>query len=156
MGARARLCAHLADAAPGPAPFEIAPEDALAWQDGPLDAIARCRRCGQGALLQLVDWSPARGVRVHAVSGVRAEDLAVYARNRRSASCDLARAQAELDALVAAAGPCELLYACDAEASRLLAVAPFPREASAPRGEWAARLPAADDERWFAPLALGK
>ncbi len=156
MKPEASLCAHLAAARPGAAAFAIAPEDALAWQDGPLDAIARCKTCEHGALLQLVDWSRTGEVRVFALSGLLAVDLAVYARGRRSASCDVQRAEAELDALVSCAGPCEALVACDASAAQVVAQAPFPAALPAPRGAWSQRLPPPHDARWFAPLGLPK
>ena len=121
------LCAHLAAVAPGPAPFTLAPDEIIEWWDGPVASIVRCRSCGACGWLQLVDPDPGPGLlRRFTLAALRAEDVALYFRNRARGSCDVARAGAELEALAACAGPDERLVCMNPEATKVLEAAPPP------------------------------
>jgi hypothetical protein len=150
------LCAHLASLEPGAAAFTLAPGESVGWYDGPVEAIARCASCGAAAWLELLDWSGDRAVRVFAMAGLRARDAAVYLANAKKGSCDPKRERAELEALVACAGPFERLVAWRVRDERLLAVAPLPPETAIPSGAWSERLAAPGDASWFARLGLDK
>jgi hypothetical protein len=155
VSAALSLCAHFARIAAG----EAAPElvHAFLWQDGPVDAIARCRACGAHALLRLLDWAPPTfSLRVYALAALREEDGALLLRNLARGSCQVGRASAELDALVAAAGANERLVALDLARERVAAGAPLPRGESGEPAAFPARLPRADDAHWFAALGLEK
>jgi hypothetical protein len=132
------------------------PDEIVGWYDGPVEAIARCASCHAPAWIELVDWSHDRSVRVFALAGLRSDDVAVYHRNAKKGSCDPKRERAEHEALAACAGPFERLVAWHVREERVLAAAPVPRAQALPAGDWAARLPAPDDARWFAHLRLDK
>lgn len=110
------LCPHLAAARPGPAPFTLATDEILAWADGPLEAIVRCRACGACGWLERLGEEPRR----FALAAVRAEDVALYFRNRARGSCDVGRAGAEYEALAASHGPFERIVELDTERGVLL------------------------------------
>ena len=149
------LCPHFAGLAAGSPLPEIA--HAFLFQDGPIDAIARCRSCGAHALLRLLDWAPARfSLRVYSLASLRAEDSALFLRNVERGSCQVSRASAELDALIAAAGPSTRLVALDLARERVAASAALPTSASGEPGAWPARLPRESDARWFTALGLEK
>jgi hypothetical protein len=155
VSAQPRLCAHLAGLAPGDAAPPIA--EAILWQDGPVDAIARCSACGAHALMRLLDWAPPDfTLRVYALAALRAEDAALFVRNLERGSCQVARARAELDALVAAAGANERLVALDLARERVAASGPLPPAGAAEPDAFPARLPRAGDARWFTALGLEK
>ena len=155
MNPELALCAHFAGLAAGNAPPEIA--HAFLFQDGPIDAIARCRTCGSHALLRLLDWAPPSfALRVYSLAGLRAEDAALYLRNLERGSCQVSRASAELDALIAAAGPSTRLLALDVARERVAASAALSASAGGEPGAWPARLPRESDARWFAALGLAK
>jgi hypothetical protein len=116
------LCAHLAAAVPGAAPFTLAPDEIVAWWDGPVEAVVRCRSCGACGWLQLVDRDPQQELRMFALAALRTDDVALYFRDRARGSCDVGRARAELEALAASAGPFERLVTLNEEASELVAV----------------------------------
>ena len=123
------LCPHLAGALPSPAPFALAPDEIVEWRDGPVEAVVRCRACGACGWLRLVERDAQRGLRSFALAALRIDDVALYFRNRARGSCDAARERAELDALVASAGPFERLVTLNAGMSELVAVAAhFPAE----------------------------
>src|SRR5262245_22381649 len=139
------LCEHFKPGA-SERPFEIA--HAWVWQDGPVDAIARCRTCGAHTLLRLVDWSPPQGrVRVYVAAAVDPDAVALYLRDVARGSCDIRRAGAELDALWASAGPNELL-AYDVSSERLIARGGAPVGRAVSSLDWPARLPARDEATW--------
>ena len=117
------LCPHLAGAAPGLAPFTLAPEEIVEWRDGPVEAVVRCRACGACGWLQLVDRDPQR---TFALAALRSDDVALYFHDRARGSCDVGRGGAELEALAASAGPFERLVTLNAEMSELVAVAAHP------------------------------
>ncbi len=149
------LCGHLAEAGPGARSFETV--HALVWQDGPIDAIARCRECGAHALVSLVDWAPPRfALRVYSVAGVADRDVALYMRNAERGSCDVSRAAAELEALWACAGPPARLIAVDVRRDAIVASCEAPPEPFAAQRGWPERLPSPTDSRWFAALGLSK
>jgi hypothetical protein len=122
------LCPHLAAALPGRAPFTLAPGEIVAWQDGPLEAVVRCRSCDACGWLQLVDRNLQQELRSFALAALRIDDVALYFHNRARGSCDVGRARAELEALAASAGPFELLVALNLDATELVAVAAYPPE----------------------------
>lgn len=150
------LCPHLGSLEAGAAAFTIAPDEIVEWYDGPAEAIVRCRACGAPAWAELLDWSRDRAVRVFALAGLRERDAALYLRNASKGSCDPKRRCAELEALAAAAGPFERLFAWHAHDERVLAATPLPRLRTLPSGAWAERIPARDDAGWFACLGLDK
>jgi hypothetical protein len=150
------LCPHLGSLEAGAAALTIAPDEIVAWYDGPVEAIVRCGACGAPAWAELLDWSWDRAVRVFALAGLRERDVALYLRDATKGSCDPKRARAELEALAAAAGPFERLVAWHARDERVLAAAPLPPGRPLPAGDWAERIPARDDTRWFACLGLDK
>ncbi|MBM4383296.1 MAG: hypothetical protein FJ091_07975 [Deltaproteobacteria bacterium] len=153
--ADAALCAHLASLAPGAGMPEIA--HAFLFQSGAIDAVVRCPECGAHALLRMLDWAPpAYTARVYSLAALREADVALYLRNLARGSCQVSRASAELDALVASAGACERLVALDVASERLIASAPLPQGLSGEPALFPARLPRANDERWFAALGLTK
>ena len=155
MNPELALCAHFAGLATGDAPPEIA--HAFLFQDGPIDAIARCRACGSHALLRLLDWAPPSfALRVYSLAGLRAEDAALYLRNLERGSCQVSRASAELDALIAAAGPSTRVLALDIARERIVASGARAAGAGGEPGAWPARLPRESDARWFAALGLAK
>jgi hypothetical protein len=155
VSAAARLCAHLSGLAAG----DTAPETvhAFLWQDGPIDAIARCRACGSHALLRLLDWAPPGfTLRVYALAALRAHDSALFLRNLERGSCQVSRADAELSALIAAGGANERLVAIDLARDRVAASAGLPSGESGEPAAFPARLPRGGDARWFAALGLEK
>jgi len=150
------LCRHLASLEAGGAGFALAPDEILDWDDGPVEAIVRCALCGAPAWLEAIDGSRDRSVRVFALAGLRAADVAVYQRSAGKGSCDPKRQPAERAALAAAAGPFERLVAFQLREERVLAAAPLAPPERLPSGGWPARLPAAGDARWFERLGLDK
>jgi ribosomal protein S18 acetylase RimI-like enzyme len=149
------LCAHLAALrSDAPAPPTA---HAFLFQDGPIDAIVRCDACGAHGLLRLVDWAPPDFKRrVYVLAALRADDTALYLRDLARGSCQVSRAEAELAALVAAAGPSQLLAAIDVASGRVLAASALAPGEARPVGAFPERLPRADDARWFERLGLAK
>lgn len=119
------LCTHLASALPGTAPFALEPGEILAWSDGPLEAVVRCRVCGACAWLERVERDEQSTPRRFVLAGLCAEDVALYFRNRARGSCDVGRASAELEALAASRGAFERLIALDTETLELSMAAPY-------------------------------
>jgi len=153
--ADAALCTHLGSLAAGAAMPEVA--HAFLFQSGAIDAVVRCHACGGHALLRMLDWAPpAFTARVYSLAALREADVALFLRNLARGSCQVSRASAELDALVASAGVCERLVALDVASERVLASAPLPRGVSGEPAEFPTRLPRASDDRWFAALGLAK
>jgi len=120
------LCPHLAAPLLGRAPFTLAPDEIVEWQDGPVEAVVRCRSCGACGWLRLVERDPQQELRIFALAALRSDDVALYFRNRARGSCDVGRARAELEALAASAGPFELLVALNPDTTELGAVAAYP------------------------------
>jgi len=155
MNPELRLCEHLAQLRSEAFQPEIA--HAFLFQDGPVDAIVRCDACEAHALLRLADWAPPDyAVRVYTLAPLRAEDGALFLRNLARGSCQVARAAAELDALVAAAGSVQLLLAIDVRRERVLAAGRPPSALARAPGAFPERLPRADDATWFDALGLDK
>lgn len=155
MNAELALCAHLAALAAGDAAPATA--HAFLFQDGPVDAIVRCRACGAHALLRLLDWAPPTfSLRVYALAPLRGDDVALYLRDVARGSCQVSRASAELAALIAAAGRNERLVALDVVRERVAAAAPLARGVASEPAEFPARLPRSTDARWFAAVGLDK
>lgn len=149
------LCEHLRSLALGE--LSIDPADVLDWSDGPVTAVARCGACTGAALLEMLDWSRSRRVRIFALSALPAGALALYRRNVERGSCDAGRVQRETEALFAAAGPVERLVALDVDGNRVVrAVERAPGLRLPDEGDWRRRLPRADDGSWFAALGLAK
>ncbi len=150
------LCAHLGALSAGEPAFTFAPDEIIGWYAGPVEAIVRCRVCGAVGWIELLDWTPDQAVRVFALAGLRQGDASVYLDNRRTGSCDVKRSRAELEALVACAGPFERLFAWSVSAAHVLAATALPHGMQLPSGEWSERLPPPADATWFARLGLEK
>lgn len=148
------LCPHLTS--PMLASLSIEPDDVLDWDAGPIVAVARCAVCHAMALLELLDWSPSRRVRVYTIAAMDAGALALYQRNRVRGSCDLQRSVHEGEALLFSAGPVERLVALDVETRAVLASAARSADLRVPTTAWRDRIPAATDTAWFARLGLEK
>jgi len=150
------LCPHLGSASP--LPLAVAPDDVLAWHDGPVTAVAGCTRCPRRGLLEMLDEGSggATGVRIYALAGLEPEAWSVYRRNVRSGSCDLGRAARETEALLSAAGPVQRLVALDVATGAVLAAAPPPPGLPLPQGPWHARVSREDDASWLDRLGLEK
>lgn len=148
------LCAHLTS--PMLASLSIEPDDVLDWDDGPVVMVARCAVCNGTALLELLDWSPSRRVRVYAIAAMDPAALALYQRNRARGSCDLQRSVLEGEALLSSAGPVERLVALDVETRAVLCSAPRSAAMQLPSAPWRERIPAAGDVAWFERLGLDK
>jgi len=146
------LCPHLAGEPPA---LAIASDDVLDWLDGPITAVASCPRCGGLALLEMLDWSASRAVRVYAVAALAPEPFALYRRNARRATCDVGRLAEETEALFACAGRVERLLALAVADGAVLASAPV-AGLPLPVKPWPERLPPAGDGSWFARLGLDK
>jgi len=116
----------------------------------------RCRACLAPGWIEGLDQTPDRSVRVFALAGLREADASLYLRNQKSGSCDVRRSRAELEALVACAGPFERLIAWSVRDERILAAAALPLHLTWPAGGWTERLPALQDGSWFARLGLDK
>jgi hypothetical protein len=140
------LCPHLAAALPGRAPFTLAPDEIVEWQDGPVEAVVRCRSCGACGWLQLVDRDPHQALRIFALAALRSDDAALYFRNRARGSCDVGRARAEFEALAGSTGPFELLVALNLDTTELVGVAAYPPELAEPEG--AGDLPRIAELAW--------
>jgi hypothetical protein len=134
----------------------LASADVLEWSDGPVTAIARCRRCDGLGLVELLDWDGDHRVRIFGLAAFAPGPLAVYERNVQRGSCDPGRAAREAEALLASAGPVERLVALDVATGLVLATAERSRDVVLPRGAWQERLPASGDASWFSRLGLGK
>lgn len=148
------LCEHLRGAS---APLRIEPDEILLFEEGPVEAIVRCERCGAAGWIELIDCSRDRAVRVFALAALREQDAAVYLHNVSRGSCDLARRGAEAEALAASAGPFERLVAWNVAEARSLGTAPLPARPALPAGAWRERLGAtAAETAWFAQLGLEK
>lgn len=143
------LCAHLASDAL--ASLAVAPDDAIEWQDGPIAAVVRCATCGAAGWLELLDWTDGGRVRVHALAGIDPRAVALYQRNVARGSCDLARRQRELEALVASAGPPERLVACDAASGAVAKSVAWPADATLPSDTWQQRV-GRGDRTWLERL----
>jgi hypothetical protein len=148
------LCRHLAS--PALAALRIEPDDVIEWDGGPVLAVARCAVCGGAALLELLDWSATRRVRVFASSGIDPEAIALFVRNRERGSCDLQRQARETEALLFSAGPVERILALDVETRAVLASAARSAAVPVPSVPWRERIPAASDATWFARVGLDK
>jgi hypothetical protein len=154
MRADVALCAHLQEPVP---PLRIEPDEILLYDEGPVEGIVRCRRCAAPGWIELIDQGHDRAIRVFALAGLRAADVAVYLRNIQKGSCDLARRGAEAEALAASAGPFERLVAWSVPEARPLAAATLPEAPALPGGAWRERLRAAAmDDTWFERLGLEK
>lgn len=154
MNPELALCPHLAS--PRLASLAIDPEDILEWDAGPVVAVPRCAACDGAALLELLDWSTTRRVRIYALSALDPHAFALHRRNRERGSCDLQRAAREDEALLFSAGPVERLVGLDVETRAIVASAHRSAAVPAPDAPWRDRIPAADDATWFARLGLDK
>ena len=123
------LCSHLAAATAGAAPFTLAPDEILDWDDGPSEAVVRCKSCDGCGWLRLVERDSRGRLGVFALAAVRGEDVALYLRNRARGSCDAARARAELEALDACTGPCERLVTLHPDTLEIVSASAHPQAA---------------------------
>lgn len=146
------LCAHL-----GSAPLErlaVPAECIVEPFDGAATACVTCPVCGAAAFLELIAWRPTDRVRIYALAGIDAADVALFRRNRDRGSCDLARLEQEAAALQAAAGPVERLIAIDLQDHRVVATCPRPPDWRPPRAGFAERGGAVDPGGWFGRLGI--
>jgi ribosomal protein S18 acetylase RimI-like enzyme len=129
----------------------------FAFQSGVIDAIVRCKDCDAHALMRLADWAPPDyTLRVYTLAALRPEDSALYIRNTARGSCQISRINAEVEALVAAAGPVQVMFAADTRRERVIAAGRLPPHLAAEPGPFPERLPLTDDVRWFAILGMDK
>jgi hypothetical protein len=148
------LCAHLRS--DSLASLRCEPRDVIDWDDGPVLAAARCPACGGAALLELLDWSRSRRVRVFALAAIDPAAVALFQKNCGRGSCDLARAGRELEALLFSAGPVERLVALDADTGEVVASAPREPGVPLPSGPFRERVLPEGDTLWFSRLGLAK
>lgn len=154
MNPAVALCAHLR--ADDLAHLSIDAGDVLEWFDGPITAIARCPLCDGLGLLELLDWSHSHRVRVCAFAALERAAVALFKRNRERGSCDLTRADREVEALFASAGAVERVIALDVEGNAVRATAPRPAGLFLPSAPWRERLPREADAAWFLEVGLEK
>jgi hypothetical protein len=140
------LCAHLAG--DDLAALAVAPDDALEWHDGPIVAVVRCAACGGAGLIELLDWTDGGRTRVFSLAGIDPAAVALYLRNVARGSCDLARRQREVEALVASAGRPERIVARDADGAVVRSVA-WPSGVAPPGDTWQERV-RRGDRSWAA------
>ena len=119
MNPAVALCPHLR--ADDLAHLSIDPAGMLEWWDGPVTAVARCDRCDGRGVLELLDWSRSHRVRIFALAAIEPAAVALFLRNRERGSCDLARADREVEALFASAGAVERVIAVDVEPETFMA-----------------------------------
>ena len=154
MNPAVALCPHLR--ADDLAHLSIDPAGMLEWWDGPVTAVARCDRCDGCGLLELLDWSRSQRVRIFALAAIEPAAVALFLRNRERGSCDLSRADREVEALFASAGAVERVIAVDVERNAVLATAPPPAGLFLPAAPWRERLLPEADASWFARLGIDK
>ena len=154
MNPAVSLCEHLR--ADDLASLSIDPADVLAWFDGPVTAIAQCPRCGALGLLELLDWSRSHRVRILALAGIERAAVALFHRNRERGSCDVSRADREVEALFASAGAVERVIALDCDDDAVLATVSRPDGLHLPSAPWQDRLLPETDATWFERLGLDK
>ena len=155
MNPELRLCEHLTRLRMHA--FQPDVVHAFAFQNGVIDAIVKCEECGAHALMRMVDWAPPEFARrVYVLSALRKEDCALYLRNVERGSCQVSRASAELEALIAAAGPTQQLFAVDVRREKVLAAGRPPSHLTSEPGPFPERLPPTEDVRWFEILGIDK
>lgn len=154
MNPAVALCAHMR--AGDLAQLSIEAADVLEWFDGPITAIAQCPHCDALGLLELLDWSRSHRVRIYALAAIDPAAVALFHRNRERGSCDLARADREVEALFATTGAVERVIALDVEGNTVLATAPRPAGLFLPAAPWRERLLPNADAAWFRELGLEK
>ena len=154
MNPAVTLCPHLR--ADDLAHVAIDPASVLDWFDGPVTAVARCERCDGLGLLELLDWSRSHRVRIFALAAIEPAAVALFLRNRERGSCDLSRADREVEALFASAGAVERVVALDVDRNTVMATAPPPDGLFLPAAPWRERLLPETDATWFARLGLEK
>ncbi len=148
------LCPHLRSDALAHLAIDAA--GVLEFWNGPITAVARCARCDGLGLLELLDWSRSQRVRIYALAAIEPAAVALFLRNRARGSCDLSRADREVEALLASAGRVERVLALDVDRSAVLATASPPEGLFLPAAPWRERLLPEADASWFARLGLDK
>ncbi len=154
MNAGVALCPHLR--AEDLAFVSIDPDGVLEWWAGPVTAVGRCVRCDGLGLLELLDWSRSQRVRIYALAAIEPAAVALFLRNRERGSCDVSRADREVEALFASAGAVERVIALDVDRSAVLATAPRPEGLFLPVAPWRERLLPEADASWFRALGIEK
>jgi hypothetical protein len=154
MNPSVALCPHLR--ADELAQLTIDPAGVLDWWDGPVTAVARCDHGDGHALLELLDWSRSHRVRVFALAAIDAAAVALFLRNRARGSCDLSRADREVEALFASAGAVERVVALDVDGNAVLATIARPPGLFLPAAPWRERLLPETDATWFTALGIDK
>lgn len=148
------LCPHLR--ADDLAQLAIDATGVLEWFDGPITAVARCIHGDGHALLELLDWSRSHRVRIFAMAAIEPDAVALFLRNRARGSCDLSRADREVEALFASAGAVERVVALDVDHNAVLATIARPDGLFLPAAPWRDRLPPEADASWFTSLGIDK
>lgn len=123
------------------------------WQ-GPTDAVVRCGVCGEVALLRLLHWSGRNlCTRIYALASIDSAAFAVFVRNMRSASCDLSRHGAEVQALMATAAPVSEGLIVLVPEMQVLATLDLGEIGKIAIKSWRDIAPVENDPRWLAILS---
>jgi hypothetical protein len=154
MNPAVALCPHLR--ADDLAQLAIDPSGILDWYDGPVTAVARCPHDDGHALLELLDWSRSHRVRIFALAAIDPAAVVLFLRNRARGSCDLSRAEREIEALFASAGAVERVVALDVDRNAVLATIARPAGLFLPAAPWRERLLPEMDASWFTALGIEK
>lgn len=154
MNTAIALCPHLR--ADDLAQLTIDATGILDWFDGPITAVARCEHGDGHALLELIDWSRSHRVRIFALAAIDPDAVALFLRNRARGSCDLSRADREVEALFASAGPVERVVALAVDRNAVLATIARPDGLFLPAAPWRERLLPEADATWFTALGIDK
>jgi hypothetical protein len=154
MNPAVALCPHLR--ADDLAQLSIDSTGVLDWWAGPVTAVARCEHGDGNALLELLDWSRSHRIRIYALAAIEPAAVALFLRNRARGSCDLSRADREVEALFASAGAVERVVALDVDRNGVLATIARPEGLFLPAAPWRERLLPETDASWFTALGIDK
>ncbi len=96
------LCRHVAESAPGARPFAV--DLVLEERGGLTEALVHCRRCDAAYLITAIaERGPRLTHRTFAIASVPRGVAAAFRRDIERGSCDVSRAGAEREAVVAQA-----------------------------------------------------
>lgn len=121
-------------------------------QLGFTDALAACRICDRRYVLEMLDWLPEEPRRrLYRVSAMGEAQARSWLRDLQRGSCDLNRAGAERDHMLASADRLRYALAVDLAGPVVMAVVPL--SGREPVAGWR-ELPC--DGGWFAALGVGQ